>query len=72
MVRLTTLFEPFRVFFPVNALFMLVAVAFLIANLAAGRNVPQTSVIMSVSSIMVFLMGLLMDQVAAIRREKHE
>ena len=72
MVRLTTLFEPFRVFFPVSALFMLVAVAFLIANLAAGRNVPQTSVIMSVSSIMVFLMGLLMDQVAAIRREKHE
>ena len=72
MVRLTTLFEPLKVFLPVSGIFLLVALAFLIANFAAGRNVPQTSVIMSVSSIMVFLMGLVMDQVAALRREKHE
>ncbi len=72
MIRLTTLFEPLKVFLPVSGVFMLVAIGFLIANLWAGRNVPQTSVIMSVSSIMVFLMGLVMDQVAALRREKHE
>jgi len=72
MVRLTTHFEPLKVFLPVSGAFLLVAVGFLIANLAAGRNVPQTSVITSVSSIMVFLMGLVMDQVAALRREKHE
>jgi hypothetical protein len=72
MLRLTTLFEPLKVFLPVSGVFMLVAIAFLIANLLAGRTVPQTSVIMSVSSIMVFLMGLVMDQVAALRREKHE
>jgi len=72
MVRLTTLFEPLKVFLPVSGAFMLVAIGFLIANLCLGRKVPQTSVIMSVSSIMVFLMGLVMDQVAALRREKHE
>ncbi|MGO9115722.1 MAG: hypothetical protein ACLP9L_41480, partial [Thermoguttaceae bacterium] len=72
MLRLTTLFEPLKVFLPVSGLFLLVAIAFLIANLLAGHAVPQTSVIMSVSSVMVFLMGLNMDQVAAIRREKHE
>lgn len=72
MVRLTTLFEPLKVFLPVSGAFLLVAIGFLIANLLAGRNMPQTSVIMSVSCIMVFLMGLVMDQVAALRREKHE
>ena len=72
MLRLTTLFEPLKVFLPVSGVFLFVAIAFLIANLLAGRAVPQTSVIMSVSSIMVFLMGLVMDQVSAIRREKHE
>jgi hypothetical protein len=72
MIRLTTLFEPLKVFLPVSILFLLMAVGFLVANLAAGRNVPQTSVIMSVSGVMVFLMGLVMDQVAALRREKHE
>ena len=72
IVRLTTLFEPMKVFLPVSGAFMFVAIAFLIANLLMGRAVPQTSVIMSVSSIMVFLMGLVMDQVAALRREKYE
>ncbi|MFZ5829415.1 MAG: glycosyltransferase family 2 protein [Planctomycetota bacterium] len=72
MLRLTTLFEPLKVFLPVSGAFLLVALLFLSANLASGRAVPQTSVIMSVSSIMVFLMGLLMDQVASLRREKHE
>jgi glycosyltransferase involved in cell wall biosynthesis len=72
LVRLTTLFEPLKVFLPVSAAFLLVAIGFLVANLSAGRNVPQTSVITSVSSVMVFLMGLVMDQVAALRREKHE
>jgi hypothetical protein len=72
IVRLTTLFEPLKVFLPISGAFLLVAIGFLIANLSAGRNVPQTSVITSVSSVMVFLMGLVMDQVAALRREKHE
>jgi glycosyltransferase involved in cell wall biosynthesis len=72
MLRLTTLFEPLRVFLPVSGLFLLVALGFLAANLYMGHAVPQTSVIMSVSCVMVFLMGLVMDQVAAIRREKHE
>jgi hypothetical protein len=72
MVRLTTLFEPLKVFLPVSGLFMLVAIGFLIANLRAGHAMPQTSVLMSVAGIMVFLMGLVMDQVAALRREKHE
>ena len=72
MLRLTTLFEPLKVFLPVSGLFLLIAAGFLVANLAASRNVPQTSVIMSVSGVMVFLMGLVMDQVAALRREKHE
>jgi Glycosyl transferase family 2 len=72
ILRLTTLFEPLKVFLPISALFLLMAVGFLVANFTAGRNIPQTSVIMSVSGVMVFLMGLVMDQVAALRREKHE
>lgn len=72
MLRLTTLFEPLRVFLPVSAAMMLVAFGFLAANLGMGRAVPQTSVIMSVSSIIVFMMGLVIDQVSALRREKHE
>lgn len=72
MLRLTTLFEPLKVFLPVAGFFLLVAIAFLVANLMAGRGVPQTSVITSVSSVIVFLMGLVIDQVSALRREKHE
>ncbi len=72
MLRLTALFDPLKVFLPVSVAFMLVAVGFFIANLLAGRTVPRTSIIMSVSSVTIFMMGLIMDQVAAIRRELHK
>jgi hypothetical protein len=37
-----------------------------------SRCLPQTLVIMSISGVMLFFMGLVMYQVAALRREKHE
>jgi len=72
MLRLTTLFEPLKVFLPVSGAFMFVALAFLAGNLWYGLGVTDTCVIMSVSSVIIFMMGLVIDQVAALRREKHE
>jgi len=72
MIRLTTLFEPLRVFLPVSALLFGGGVAYFVGNLVYGLGVTDVVVMSTVSGIMVFLMGLLMDQVAALRREKHE
>jgi len=40
MLRLTTLFEPLKVFLPVSAAMMIVAFGFLAANLWMGHAVP--------------------------------
>ena len=72
MLRLTTLFEPLKVFLPVSFLLVAVAIIHLAATWQTGIGVTDTTVFLGVSGVIVFMMGLVIDQVAAIRREKHE
>lgn len=73
MLRLSVLFEPLKVFMSVAGIFFLLAAASLAANLIWGqRKVSATTVLFAVAAVVVFMGGLLCDQVSAIRREKHE
>lgn len=74
MLRLTVLFEPLKVFLAVSGiLFILTLASFLVNFIAAGRFAfGKSSVLLFLSSLIVFMFGLLCDQVSAIRREKHE
>jgi glycosyltransferase involved in cell wall biosynthesis len=73
MLRLTVLFEPLKVFLSVAAgLFLLCLTSFIIDMILARGGVSDTTVTLAISSLMVFMFGLLCDQVSALRREKHE
>lgn len=73
MLRLTVLFDPLRVFLPVSGLLLVLAMLMTGINFAFFRlAVPTTAVIFGLSGIMIFMMALLVDQVAAIRRELHD
>ncbi len=74
MLRLIVLFEPLKVFLPVSgALFFLTLLSFVINFFAAGRIAfGKSSVMLFLSALIIFMFGLLCDQVSAIRREKHE
>lgn len=73
MLRLTVLFDPLRVFLPVSALMLCSAAVMTILNFIFFRiAVPASAVFLGISSIMVFMMALITDQVSAIRREMHE
>ena len=72
IVRLVMLFAPLRVFLPLAGLLLLLAVGVEIGEiLTNGFNVSDTVVLLSVSAVIVFLFGLLADQLAALRREIH-
>lgn len=72
MLRLTVLFDPLRVFLPISGLFMLFATVMTALNFILYRRaVPASAVFLGISSIMIFMLGLLTDQVSAIRREQH-
>lgn len=73
MLRLTVLFNPLRVFLPVSGVLLLMGVVMTVANIAFFRPaVPSSAIFLGVSSIIIFMMSLVIDQASAIRREIHE
>lgn len=74
IIRTVALFDPLQVFLPASVILLLVGIAYWIADsLALGRpNIPSGAVVVLVSAVIVFMFGILADQVSAIRRGQHE
>ena len=80
IIRVIALFDPLKVFVPTSALLFLVGAVYWIASIfyrLSQRNdpalhIPSGAVIVLVSSVIIFMFGILADQVSAIRREKYE
>lgn len=73
MLRLTVLFEPLKVFLSVSMLLFLLSIgSFIIDMTMGGGGVGDTTVLLVLSALTIFMFGLLCDQVAAMRREKYE
>ena len=72
ILRLAVLFEPLKVFLGVSGiLFILSIVSFALDFFSTG-GIADTTVLLSIATIIIFMCGLLCDQVSAMRREKHE
>lgn len=72
MLRLTVLFDPLRVFLPISGILMLLAIVMVVLNFFIYRRaIPASTVFLGICSVLVFMLGLLTDQVSAIRREQH-
>lgn len=74
MLRLTVLFEPLKVFLSVAGWLFLLSILTLGVNLyiSGGQQIGLTTVVFFLAALMVFMFGLLCDQVSALRREIHE
>jgi hypothetical protein len=74
MLRLTVLFEPLRVFLFVTAVLLGLSFASFTYDMITTHfhKVSNTTVFFSISTLLVFMFGLLCDQVSALRREFHE
>ena len=72
MLRLTVLFDPLRVFLPVSGTLTFLAVVMTTLNFILYRKaVPASAIFLGISAVIIFMLGLLTDQVSAIRREQH-
>lgn len=69
IVRLITLLDPFRVFFPVSALLAAGGILWGVPFLVAGKGLSVGALFLLITALMLFFFGLLVDQVAAMRRE---
>lgn len=74
IVRTIALFDPLQVFLPASVLLFLIGVSYWVLDSFYIRrpNIPSGAVILLVSAVIVFMFGILADQVSAIRREKNE
>jgi len=80
IVRIIALFDPVRVFLPTSIALFLIGALYWIGSgifrysqrIEPAFHIPSGAVLVLVSSVVVFMFGILADQVSAIRREKYE
>jgi glycosyltransferase involved in cell wall biosynthesis len=69
ILKIVTLFSPLRVFLPVALLSFVVGVGYAIWTIATQSHVTNSSVLLIVLAVMVFLVGLVSEQISALRFE---
>ena len=74
ILRMITLFAPMKIFLPVSAALFVLGVLYGMVNIffwEAGR-IPNGSVLLIMSSLFIFLFGLISEQIAAMRFESSQ
>jgi glycosyltransferase involved in cell wall biosynthesis len=69
ILKIVTLFSPLRVFLPVALLSFVVGVGYAIWTVATQSHVTNSSVLLIVLAVMVFLIGLVSEQISTLRFE---
>ena len=67
VVRVITIFSPLRVFIPVSLSSLAGGVGYAVWTIATEMHVTNTSVLLTVLGVLVFLVGLVSDQIAMLR-----
>lgn len=71
ITKIATLFSPFRVFLPVSIFFFLAGMSnYLYTYLTQGRF-TNMSVFMLTTAVIIFMLGLVSEQIALLRMERH-
>jgi len=65
ILKIVTLYSPMKVFFPISAASLLIGVAYGIWNVARYDKIPMGSALLIQLGVVVFLFGLISEQIAA-------
>jgi glycosyltransferase involved in cell wall biosynthesis len=67
--KIITLFSPFRIFLPISAAALALGVGYGIWNVVVHARIPNGSVLLILFAVVVFLVGLVSEQISALRFE---
>lgn len=70
LLKIITLFSPLRIFLPVSALSFISGAIYGVWNLAITGKIPNGSVILILFAVVVFLVGLVSEQIASLRFDR--
>lgn len=69
VLRVITIYSPLRVFLPVSAISLALGVGYAAYTIPTERHIAPTSVLLVTLAVMVFLVGLVSEQISALRFE---
>jgi glycosyltransferase involved in cell wall biosynthesis len=69
LLKIVTLFSPLRIFLPVSALSFVAGSLYGLWNMATSGKIPNGAVILILFAVIVFLVGLVSEQIASLRFE---
>jgi len=72
MLRITTFFSPFKIFFPISVLFFITGLAYYLYTFTVYHRFTNMSAVLFINAILIFLMGLISEQIAQMRFERIE
>jgi hypothetical protein len=67
VLRVVTIFSPLRIFLPISAASFLLGAAYAVWTIATQHHVTNSSVLLIVLAVIVFLVGLVSEQISALR-----
>lgn len=69
ILRIVTIFSPLRIFLPISIAWFIVGVGYAIWTIYSQSHVTNTSVLLIILAVIVFLVGLVSEQISALRFE---
>ena len=72
IVKIATLYSPLRIFLPVSLLFFLAGAANYLHTFVTERRFTNMSALMFTASVIVFMLGLISEQIALLRMERQQ
>lgn len=69
LLKVITIFSPLRIFVPISAASFLLGAAYALWTIATQSHVTNSSVLLIMFSVVVFLVGLISEQISALRFE---
>ena len=68
IIRTISLFNPLKIFIPVSLLLFLSGISYLTYEIYSYKNISDTSILLIISSLIIFFFGVLSDQVSVLIR----
>ena len=69
LLRVVTIYSPLRVFVPISAAALAGGIGYALWTIATQSHVTNTSVLLTVLGVLTFLIGLVSDQISALRMD---
>ena len=72
IMKIATLYSPFRIFLPVSAILFLTGCGYYIYTFLTAHRFTNMSMLLVMSSIIIFMLGLVSEQISQIRMDRSE